>query len=304
MKPQKNSAREVLEARVQYTVPAWQRRYCWRKAQVERLIEDLLTAAQTEGTHYGGTIITRPFAGGEVTTIQVVDGQQRLTTLSIVAALCAWRLREESYGAWTRESIRQRLLRNDTSIPDRRRKLRLQEGDEAAMAALVAYDGKKLDDATSITRAWHDARRMLEGQGGEGERQVLDALERLALVQISLEPEDDAQQIFESLNGTGLPLAESEKVKNWLLMHGSPDEQDAMHRSCWEPMEAALDARHEMARLDEAFRDILRWKTGQVAGIDKVYEGIRTLGAKEYAGAKGKLANDLRTWVERYGLIR
>ena len=53
------------------------------------------------------------------------------------------------------------------------------------------------------------------------------------VVSIGLEPHEDPQQIFESLNATGQPLTESEKVKNWLLMGLPDDEQQDLHENYW-----------------------------------------------------------------------
>ena len=84
---------ELLNGQVQYVVPRWQRRYRWGESEIGRLIDDLLAVAQAgpSAGHYGGTLLTFPepgMAAGTVTTIRVVDGQQRLTTVSILLGGC------------------------------------------------------------------------------------------------------------------------------------------------------------------------------------------------------------------------
>ena len=97
----------LLNGQVQYVVPRWQRRYCWGHEDIERLVEDLLAvAAAGEGaTHYGGTLLTFPEpgpAGMPVQVFRVVDGQQRLTTVSILLASIAAKLGPDGVcGAWT-----------------------------------------------------------------------------------------------------------------------------------------------------------------------------------------------------------
>ena len=75
---------DLLNAQVQYVIPRWQRRYCWDQSDIERLVEDLTVVAdaRTGSAHYTGTMLTfpEPGAAGVVSTIRVVDGQQRLTT--------------------------------------------------------------------------------------------------------------------------------------------------------------------------------------------------------------------------------
>ena len=86
---------DLFNSQVQYVVPRWQRRYCWDKSDIERLVEDLLTVARapagSQAAHYGGTLLTFPEsrAAGVVKIHRVVDGQQRLTTVSILLACIA-----------------------------------------------------------------------------------------------------------------------------------------------------------------------------------------------------------------------
>ena len=105
--------------------------------------------------------------------------------------------------------------------------------------------------------------------------QLIEGLQRLRVVGINLDEHEDPQQIFESLNATGRPLTESEKVKNWLLM-GLPDaEQQDLHDNYWLVMERALGAEHGSEPTDIFLRDLLRWRTGELVGIDRVYENLR-----------------------------
>lgn len=126
---------ELLNGQVQYVVPRWQRRYRWGQADIERLVEDLVTIADGSpgAAHYGGTLLTfaEPGAAGVVKTIRVVDGQQRLTTVSILLACIAERLGPEGQcGDWTAQIIHDDRLTNPGKPPEKRRKLRLQDGDE------------------------------------------------------------------------------------------------------------------------------------------------------------------------------
>ena len=102
---------ELLNGQFQYVVPRWQRRYCWGQSDIERLVDDLATIAVacSSATHYGGTLLTFPEPGpaGTVTTIRVVGGQQRLTTVSILLGCIAAELGEEGEcDDWTRQIIR------------------------------------------------------------------------------------------------------------------------------------------------------------------------------------------------------
>ena len=125
---------QLFNGPVQYVVPRWQRRYRWGQFDIERLVEDLLTVASagSDAAHYGGTLLTFPEPGvpsGVVKPIRVVDGQQRLTTVSILLACIANRLGSEGRcGEWTAEIIQDDRLTNPGK--EKFRKLRLQDGDD------------------------------------------------------------------------------------------------------------------------------------------------------------------------------
>lgn len=89
----------LLNGDVQYVVPRWQRRYCWGQSDIERLFDDLMAIAIAgpESSHYGGTLLTfpEPGAAGVLSTFRIVDGQQRLTTVSILLACIAAKLERD-----------------------------------------------------------------------------------------------------------------------------------------------------------------------------------------------------------------
>ena len=225
---------ELFNGQVQYVVPRWQRRYRWGQSDIERLVEDLLTVldAGPDATHYAGNLLTFPDPGaaGVVKTIRVVDGQQRLTTVGILLGCIAEKLGpKDQCGDWTAAIIRNDRLTNPGKRPDKLRKLRLQNGDEEEYR--LGLDGRPTG-AGAVAEAWRIARRLVPRN--EVAR-LLRGLERLRVVSIGLAGGDDPQQIFESLNATGRPLTESEKVKNWLLMRIAGR---AATRSPRQPLEA------------------------------------------------------------------
>ena len=305
MKPQHIAFLELFNGQVQYVVPRWQRRYCWGQSDIKRLVDDLLTVAQApvgpRAAHYGGTLLTFPgsLTPGVVTVHRVVDGQQRLTTVSILLACIADALGANGrWEDWTAEIIKNDRLTNPGKSSDRLRKLRLQDGDEEEYRS--GLEGN-LQGAGAVTQAWRIVRRLVKQNDVA---QLLKGLQRLRVVSIGLGEHDDPQQIFESLNATGRPLTESEKLKNWLLM-GLPDaEQQELHDRHWKRIEVSLNAEYSTDRIDTFLRDFLRWKTGELRGVSHVYEDIR-----RWAVRNGKtenrpsLCSELADIAERYGLL-
>ena len=294
---------ELLNGQVQYVVPRWQRRYRWGQSDIERLIEDLLTVAEAgpDATHYGGTLLTfpEPGAAGVVKTIRVVDGQQRLTTVSILLGCIAAELGPEGQcGDWTAQIIRDHRLTNYDQPPKKRRKLRLQNGDEEEYRLGLEGDPT---GAGAVAQAWRITRRLV---ARNDVALLLEGLRRLRVVSIGLVDKEDPQQIFESLNATGRPLTESEKVKNWLLMGLRDEEQRDLHDNHWKQIERSLGAEHTTEPIDTFLRDVLRWQTGKVQGIDQVYEALRRWAVRqEQAGDRPALCRDLARLAGLYGIV-
>ena len=294
---------ELLNGQVQYVVPRWQRRYRWGQSDIERLVEDLLTVAvaSADAAHYGGTLLTfpEPGAAGVVKTIRVVDGQQRLTTVSILLACIADKLGPEGRcGDWTAQIIRDDRLTNPRKPPEKRRKLRLQDGDEEEYRRGLESDAT---GSGAVTQAWRTASRLVARHGVDD---LIKGLERLRVVSIGLGETDDPQQIFESLNATGRPLTESEKVKNWFLMGLRDEQQQELHDNYWLDIERALGAEHTTEPIDMFLRDVLRWRTGDLHGIDRVYDGLRRWAMREgHAGDRPGLCRDLARLARLYGIL-
>ena len=140
--------------------------------------------------------------------------------MSILLACIATELGPEGQcGDWTAQIVRADRLTNPGKPPEKRRKLRLQDGDEEEYQR--GLEGH-LEGTGVVAQAWRIARRLVARHDVP---QLLKGLERLRAVSIGLADNEDPQQIFESLNATGRPLTESEKVKNWLLMGLADEEQ-------------------------------------------------------------------------------
>ena len=294
---------QLLNGDVQYVVPRWQRRYRWGQSDIERLVDDLLTIAVAgpDATHYGGTLLTfrEPGPPGVMSTIRVVDGQQRLTTVSILLACIAAELGPEGRcGDWTAKIIRDRRLTNPDMSPEKRRKLRLQDGDDEEYR--LGLEGNPAG-AGAVAQSWRIARRLVARHGVP---RLLTGLERLQVVSIGLGDKEDPQQIFESLNATGRPLTESEKVKNWLLIGLPDEEQRDLHDNHWLRIERTLGAEHTTEPTDTFLRDVLRWRTGAIHGLDRVYEGLRRWAVREgRAVDRPALCRDLARLAGLYGIL-
>ena len=295
---------QLLGVHVQYVVPRWQRRYAWGSREIDALLADLRSVGSRpdDVQHYAGALLTCPQPGpaGALAVHRVVDGQQRLVTVSLVYARLAELLGTDGQsGEWTAALIRDTRLFN-TGSPGRPRKLRLQNGDEDEYAAVIGGD-LPTGVVGPVSAAWRHLGRHV---GSEDVDVLLRGLARLRVVSIGLGSEDDPQQIFESLNATGRPLTEGEKMKSWLLLGLDDEEQAEVYRSSWMPIERALASAYEPARLDYFLRDYLRMSTGNLVGIGQVYEALRRHFVEERLDRdRASLCRRLAVYAKEYGYL-
>lgn len=266
---------KLFDGATQFTVPRWQRKYQWRGDQIGRLVDDLVAIGSLpEGAnHYAGNILTfpdpEPAGQHPVSRVRVVDGQQRLVTVSIILAAAAEAMGDDgAWGAWNRETILDSYIRNKAA-GDRSLKLRLQDTDADAYAQ--ALDGGT--GAGCVGDAWRLVRKLMRVVGYEA---VLKGLFRLKVLSVTLHESEDPQQVFESLNGTGRILTEGEKVKNWVFMGLPETRQEELHAGPWTNMLKRVGAPDEdKVPLDRFLRAYLQRQTGSPAGVDSIYQRMR-----------------------------
>ena len=241
---------ELLEGSKQYQVPLYQRTYSWTKPQLARLWEDILQlgADRVERpglTHFIGSLVLAPSpANGPagVAEYLVVDGQQRLTTLSIL--LCAIRdHRAKTESAEHRQRIDQLFLTNPWKGEQHRLKLLPTQADRDSYRACV--------DATvhaggsdPIGVAYRFFATQLVAADDPDDPLDIGRIEDaviagLSLVSVTAQRGDNAHRIFESLNNTGLRLTQSDLLRNYLFMR-LPTRTEAVYQSLWLPLQDAL----------------------------------------------------------------
>lgn len=246
------SLQELLEGTKQYQVPLYQRTYSWSRTQFQRLWEDVIKLAEdraddSSATHFIGSLVLAPSPANGPTGIQeflVVDGQQRLTTLSIL--LCAIRdHRGEHESQEHFERINEQYLINKWKQGEHRLKLLPTQADrESYWACLDATP--TAGGANSVGAAYRFFKAALIEADDPDDDYDIDRIEDavisgLALVSVTAQAGDNVHRIFESLNNTGLRLTQGDLLRNYLFMR-LPTRADEVYHGLWLPLQSRLSA--------------------------------------------------------------
>lgn len=244
------SLQELLEGSKQYQVPLYQRTYSWKEAQLARLWDDVLKLARDrvddpKATHFIGSLVLAPSpANGPAGVPQylVVDGQQRLTTLSLL--LCAIRdHRAATEEPMHRDRINEQFLVNKWKPDQQRLKLCPTQADRPSYLACLdstpqAGSQDPIGDAYRFFRV-----RLAQADDPEDpwdiQRLEEAVVSGLSLVSVTAQHGDNVHRIFESLNNTGLKLSQGDLLRNHLFMR-LPTRSGAVYESLWLPLQKLL----------------------------------------------------------------
>lgn len=294
----------ILNGNKQFLIPVYQRYYSWEIEQCSRLWNDIVEMQKKDKAgHFVGSIvnIAEQAMPTGVQKYMIIDGQQRLTTLSLL--LIALRDYGESHPEDTTINSRRidnMLLKNEYEEGDERYKLLLTETDRDLLISLV--EKKPISDP-GLSRILSNY-NFFAGKIADMELQPKDVYEdigKLQIVNITLDRNvDDAQAIFESLNSTGKELSESDLIRNYVLMGLEPSEQRYVYEHMWRPMELLFDYEKQDSVMDRFFRDYLTMKMTRIPKIDRVYETFKAYHLNcEFATIR-ELCSDLLTYATYY----
>lgn len=269
----------LLGSKVQYRVPLFQRTYNWKEEQWDQLWDDITEVYMMEEPrpHFIGAVVTQPIpdAPEKAAKHLLIDGQQRLTTLCILLTA----IREKAVKGQNQilaDEIYNTCLTNKMYNPtdDELVKLRPTQRDRNVFHVLVSGGHPTNTGNSNIHKAFQYFRKALDD--GDPQKSPFDLPKLkdrityyLDLVSVSLEANDSAHKIFESLNNTGLQLGASDLIRNYIFMHiPMEDEAQATYDRHWMPMQDLLEA-----RLDGFFWRYLMMD-GSLPRVDETYEEI------------------------------
>lgn len=268
MDARKGNIYEILNGSKQFIIPVYQRFYSWDNVQCKRLWTDIVDMQKKGKTgHFVGSIvnIAEQAMPTGVQKYMIIDGQQRMTTLSLLLlALRDYAMDNPEDTSINARKIDNTLLKNEYENGNERYKLLLTENDREILISLV--EKKPITDDTRsklLENYYYFVDKITDKELQPAE--VYEAIGKLQIVNITLERSvDDAQAIFESLNSTGKELSESDLIRNYVLMGIEPNEQTYIYEHLWRPMELLFDYEKQYSVMDRFFRDYLTMKITRI----------------------------------------
>ena len=243
----KGYAKPLLEIicgpQIQFVIPVYQRNYDWLIDNCDQLFSDLVKLSRSNRcSHFFGSIVTSS-ADSSYNRL-VIDGQQRLTTISLLLLAGIKAVKDGAIEISEESKIDEAyevFLKAKFCNSERKIKLVPIENDRIAYDKIFNEEDS-FDEDSKVTRNYRHFYDLLTRKPQTlSFDQLLDTIKRLQIISIELDSDDDAQLIFESLNSTGLALTEADKIRNYLLMSLTPEEQQMCFKNYWQNIEQATE---------------------------------------------------------------
>lgn len=258
MQAHNNTIEEFLGApKTVFVVPVYQRNYDWQNDNCKQLFNDIVGIVQSGREHFLGTICFKVASSHERS---IIDGQQRLTSITLMLkAIYDYDADQE-----IRDEIKDQYLYNKGRGIDSeflKYKLHLNKRDDAVYHILLDTEAKKVNEKLSSSQKnsriyqnyllFYDLiSGYVEKGGAVGD--ILEALRSLTIIELEI-TQENPQEIFESLNSTGLDLTNVDLLRNYFLMQFGHDDQTRLYEDYWSQIEDAIG----VDRMEQFFVDFL-----------------------------------------------
>ena len=248
-----------------YIIPIYQRNYDWKQEQCKLLFDDLENLINKNlKTHFFGSIVDKAESR---TDIVIIDGQQRITTISLLLlAICNY-IKNEKYDDVEKleEKIMEMFLINKWADNDKRIKLKTIKKDQESFSRLFENNEKDFIKESHLTQNYEYLYQRVKSSKYSIEK-LFDAICKLMIVEIELKDDDNPQLIFESMNSTGLDLTEADKIRNFILMDKPYAIQKEYYEKYWNRIEENVGY-----NTTDFIKDYLTIKMSKIPTLNKIY---------------------------------
>ncbi len=276
-----------LQKSPQFIIPIYQRTYSWTQKQCQQLWDDVLRAGTSDAiaVHFIGSIVYVEQGLSQVThqaPLLVIDGQQRLTSLTLLIEALARALGDdEPVDGFSAMKLREYYLTNRLEKEDRYFKLLLSQTDNASLKAIIKQAEGPKEPSLRVQENFELFNSLLKEQKANLAA-ICRGISKLVVVDVALNRgQDNPQLIFESMNSTGKELSQADLIRNFVLMGLEPTLQTRLYEDYWRPMEQEFGQLAYGDSFDTFMRHYLIVRTGDIPRESDVYEAF-----KDYARSK------------------
>lgn len=245
MKAQDSPFTKFINGTKQFLIPVFQRDYSWSEEECLELWSDVVRMGRESkaGYHFIGSLVYAPAhdMNAGFTKWLLIDGQQRLTTLTLLVAALRRRILDSGWvskapdSVLTAKKLQADFLKNVAEDGDREAKLVLRRVDRAALESILADESTKEHEGSRIVENFEMFRELVAEEDPEV---VFRGICKLQIVDVTLDrTHDDPQVVFESLNSTGRELSQSDQIRNFVLMRLEEREQTRLYEKYWSKIE-------------------------------------------------------------------
>lgn len=281
-----------------FVIPVYQRDYAWTRLNCQKLWDDLVDLNNNaRNDHFLGTLVT---IGSGFQEYTVIDGQQRLTTVSILLIALHIFLKNKTQKNDVENSLKEQLLDFliDKYSHEQDKKIRLKPNkqDKEHFDSLFAGTNNSIINSNIVNnyKYFYDkiSSETLTSQ------QIFEAFRKLKIVLIDLvRGQDDPQLIFESLNSTGVDLTAGDLIRNYILMDLEHSQQDKLYKKYWVEIEKLT------GDIAEFVRNYLIFKLKIWVKRDDVYTIFKKFSTEKFYKNKEGILQDLLFFAGIYSWL-
>lgn len=284
-----------------FSIPVYQRNYTWSKDNCAKLLEDVVSIAKNEKTHFMGSItyilhfIDEENSLRKLQEFVIIDGQQRITTIMLLLKALETKTQDES--------IKDEISRLLSLSKGQRLRLKPIKRDREAFDLVMQNRWNEIQGISHIKDNYKFFLKELDEYlaKGYGIEEIYGAFLRLKIVGIGLElGDDDPQVVFESINATGVQLTGLDLIRNYLMMGENSAKQQELYEKYWIPLEEWLGA--NVKHINEFILTYLRIYYEDKVREDEreIYYCLKALHREHFPDDIQALMSDMREYGRIY----
>ncbi|WP_305874027.1 DUF262 and DUF1524 domain-containing protein [Helicobacter pylori] len=282
----------------QFVIPIYQRLYSWKKEQCEQLWDDIIKIGGNDkmnGHFIGSILYVRDGITHSNNPLLIIDGQQRLTTITLLFIALRNHLSDEVkiLEKFSREKIESCLINNNKD-GNKKFRLILSESDKDTLLSLIDKNKRKPSELSAKIVENFELFEKWISENTDKLETIFKGLKKLMIVWIALEKgKDDPQLIFESMNSKGIELTQADLIRNYIVMETEVKKQEDFYNQYWRAMEE--DFKQNEKLFDRFVKHYLTIKTGKIPIEKRVYGAF-----KDYQQKEGIEIEDLLKDLQKY----